>query len=915
MQVKFDTLNRFEMPSFYLCNPGSVYLNGVITNIIGFIPDTTDEEMVLNFNTTSELNFRVTQVHRDDIDDDAYAKKIFSSIKNRRLIFVDGIGYFVISNVVDGYDGDVRYKDVRAESCEYEIGNRILPYIADGTYKFRDLLEKVVASLPVWTIGEVNLDVAEKHRTFEDVSVEQNALSFLLEDMQDAYECIFGFNIIKRTINVYDQNNYVKKTSVHLTKDDWVNSIEITENSDELYTALSVQGDSNLNISPVNPLGTNVIYNFDYYIDWMTPRLSEKVSAWQALVKSKEQEYYDLNLQYYERLSEKSNMQSEVEMLETQKSMYQRCRDNVVAEGSTVTVESYNDIIKANGGVPVGVQNEIAATVAEIENLIKNVDAELASANNGMATITASLDALSGKITEINNSIKIVDYFTDEEYSELSNYIFEGNYTDEYITVTDSMTYQERFQQMKTLFDRATTQLIKVSSPTQEFSMDVENYIFCKEFEAMSEQLETGCLINVEIEIGDVAELFLTNITVNYADESLSMTFGNRFNRFDPKALFGSVLGDIKRSANSISYVKEILYPVKTGVFDVMRDAIESSGILTKEAVMASSNQEILIDDTGILGRKMLADGGYDPKQIKITNQTIVFTDDAWRTARTALGNFLFNNPVTGEVEERYGIIADTLVGSLVLSEEVGIYNTDNSITLDKNGFTLTADYTGNSESKNVFTIQKVVLDNDGNPYYDKQLYMDDDGNVILNGSISIFTDSGSTSLNGIASNVKDLEDVDDELADLQSSIDKNTSDLYDALTKESSDIKSVIDDKIANVNANTSNEVAKITNTINQKYNSVMSDVSATLENYKAAQEQYMIYGENGLTLGAATSEFKTVIDNSGMYFREGNTIVSYVSNRQLHIPNAVIESTLTLGKFFFSPRNDGGVSLTWQG
>ena len=98
---------------------------------------------------------------------------------------------------VDGFEDGIHYKDVKAESCEYEISNKALPYIEDGTYLFTDLLETVVESIPVWKIGNVNEDVANKYRTFEGVSVDKNALSFLLEDMQDAYECIFEMDGIK----------------------------------------------------------------------------------------------------------------------------------------------------------------------------------------------------------------------------------------------------------------------------------------------------------------------------------------------------------------------------------------------------------------------------------------------------------------------------------------------------------------------------------------------------------------------------------------------------------------------------------------------------------------------------------------------------------------------------------------------
>lgn len=777
MKVKFDSLNRFEVPKFFVCSPGSQYKSGLLTNVLGCLSDTSDEELVLNFGAMSELNFRINRIKREDPDENAYTLMLYRALQNRRLIFVEDVGYFSISSVSDDYVNGVHYKDIKAESCEVEIQNKLVPYIEDGTYLFTDLLEKIVEVLPMWTIGDVNGDVAKKHRTFEGVSTELNALAFLQENMQDAYECIFHFDTINRRIDVYDQNNYFAETQIHITKADVINTLTISEGSEDLYTALNVQGDENLNISPVNPIGTNVIYNFDYYLDWMTDSLREKVVAWQELVASKESEYYDLNLAYYENLTSQSDLNSEIDRINIQIEMYQRCRDNIVANGSTATVPSYNKVIEENGGVPVGVQNELADTLAEIDTLIANAKNDLAQTKADLDDAAADVTGLLDSIVAIHESVAITSYFTEAEYNELSNYIYEGSYTDEYISVTSIMTYSEKFQQMKTLYDRAVTRLSRVSEPTQEFSMDVENFLFAKEFEEWSEQLETGCLINVELEVDDVALLFLSNITVNYADKSLQMTFGNRFSRFDPKAIFNGVLGDIKKSTNSINYIKEILYPVKDGEFDMMKEAIESSGILTKNAALASANQEIIIDDTGILGRTLLENGEYGPKQIKITNQTIVFTDDGWDTASTAIGSFLFNNPFTGEVEERYGVIANTLIGNLVLSQEVGIYNTDNSITLDKNGFTLTTDQTGYVESQNVFTIQKKLLDENGNEYYEKQLYIDDDGNVVLNGSISIFAGSGSgnTSIGDIITSVESndskIQDLENELKDLDDAI------------------------------------------------------------------------------------------------------------------------------------------------
>ena len=94
-----------------------------------------------------------------------------------------------------------------------------------------------------------------------------------------------------------------------------------------------------------------------------------------------------------------------------------------------------------------------------------------------------------------------------------------------------------------------------------------------------------------------------------------------------------------------------------------------------------------------------------------------------------------------------------------------------------------------------------------------------------------------------------------------------------------------------------------------------VQSYTEKIINEYKADVGQYMAYDENGLTLGATSSEFKTVIDNQGMYFKQGDTTVSYVNNNQLNIPNAVINHSLIISKYFFSTRDDGGFSISWQG
>lgn len=681
MIVRYSSLNRLEKPLFTLCNPGSVYTNGMVNKVVGMLVDTEAEEIVFNFNATSEFNLRVNRITRDDPVENAHVYSVYKAVQNRRLIFVDDIGYFMITNIEDGFDGHNHYKDVTAKSVDAEIAQKMVPFIENGTYRFssdktgtnKGLLETVVETLPLWTIEHVDDTVAERWRTFEDVDTSINCLAFMLQNMQDAFECIFVFNNITRTISVYDQANYVRQTNIHITKEDLINSLDITENADDLFTAVSVIGDDNVTIAAINPLGTNVIYDFTYYLSWMSDSLSAKVVAWQNAIEAERESYYNLNLGYFNKMTEASNLEMEIEKLDTQITMYNRCRNNIVAENSTDLVGSYNEAIAEAGGEQITIQDSIEETLAVIDNLIAECESNKENNQAILETRQAELEAVKAQVDAVREKLKITSYFTEEEYTELCHYIFEGSYSDDYVVITDIMSYDDKFAQMKILYDRAMSQLQRASQPTQEFSVDVENFIFIKEFEEWSEQLETGCLINVELDVNDIAALFLSNMTINYDDHTLKMTFGNRFNKFDPKSLYDDVLGKITKSANTLAYIKEILYPIKSGEFNSMKEALQTSRNLTMGQALASTGEEVVIDGSGYTGRRMLEDGTYDRKQVKLTGRSLVFTDDAWESCKVALGELLF-----GDGSSAYGINAEVVIGDVILGNNLRI--------LDNNG-------------------------------------------------------------------------------------------------------------------------------------------------------------------------------------------------------------------------------------
>lgn len=682
MKVKFDKLNRYEVPGFVLCNPGSIYKDGALSRVIGVLPYTSDEEIEFNFNATSTLNFRTFKIASDGSPERDYIARLYASLQNRRLIFVENIGFFIITDVQEESSEGSTYKDVTASSCEIEIQNKSLTFISNGTYLFTELFEHIVSTLPKWTIRYIDDAVATKYRTFEDVDTTQNTLSFMMEDMQNAYECIFSFDIVNREISVFDQNNYINKTDIYLSKDDIINRLNIVENSDDHYTALSVFGGEELSISAINPLGGTTIYNFSYYLDWMSPGLREKVVEWAALVNSYLDAYYDINVHYYNALTEQSNCLDEIDRLQNQLDMYIRCRENIVAESSADKVEEFNDAISNNGGETIDISDSVDEMLEEIDRLSGETKLKIQEQEVLLSKVQSAVNAAKDEMTSIHNEVSINNYFSQDEYDELYDYIYEGVYTDDYVITTDVMSTSEKLSQMRELYGRASKNLEVASFPDQEFTIDVEDFIFLKSFQNWSGQLETGCLINVLLDDGDIAELFLTSIRLNWEDKSLTLTFGSRFNKLDPQSLFNDVLGNIQKSANTISYLKEILYPVKSGKLDELEENLQSSKILAVNDVLVSSNGEVLIDGTGYTGRKKSGTLEYSPDQLKITSNTIVVTNDSWSTRNIAVGNIS-----TDDGSERYGLNANILVGRISVGEDLTIrdsYGNDLMVYFDK---------------------------------------------------------------------------------------------------------------------------------------------------------------------------------------------------------------------------------------
>lgn len=302
MIVRFDTLNRFVAPKVTLCNPCSRYNSSTqtIDYSIGVLNNIKNFTMNYNFNAQSTGSFEYTDL-TNTVDDENYKlhyKEIYTKLQEYRYLFIQDFGFCIITNVnetqtiVNGKKTLV--KQIDFSSCDKELENYEVPIfttedIDTVTMTLQEVIEEITSTYSNWSINVIDNDLIEDkngktiYRTFQDISAE-NLYNFMFGtegSIEDAFDCIIDCDYKERTFTFYSKDNYIQKHSTNIIlSDNLLKDLSYDSSSEDLYSALSIEGDNELNIRAVNPNGTNIIYNFDHFKKegWLPDDLIEKIN-------------------------------------------------------------------------------------------------------------------------------------------------------------------------------------------------------------------------------------------------------------------------------------------------------------------------------------------------------------------------------------------------------------------------------------------------------------------------------------------------------------------------------------------------------------------------------------------------------------------------------------------------------------
>lgn len=326
------------------------------------------------------------------------------------------------------------------------------------------------------------------------------------------------------------------------------------------------------------------------------------------------------------------------------------------------------------------------------------------------------INKLQSQISSIASRLNILSYFADTPtlLRELNCYWIEGDYTNDNIAVLEETTPEEEIDLSNELLEAGYVELSKVCQPHFSFSLESVDATKQYEFREQMRLLELGKIITIEKEEGLWYYPALLEISINLDNsEDFTMAFANAMRLDDWGYTYADLISDASSTSRKVSanwqdilaYAKE-----RETITSLIKDPLD----MTLRAASANMvNQDFIMDKNGILGKKRVSETSdeYEKEQVRLINNLLIFTDDNWATAKTALGKIAYqardkdgklvyeSDGVTPKMVTSYGLIAETIIGSLIMGEELKIRNKKSTVAIDGSGI----------------QIQKPIYDKDGN--------------------------------------------------------------------------------------------------------------------------------------------------------------------------------------------------------
>lgn len=623
----------------------------------------------------------------------------YDDITIGKYIFVDNIGWFRIDTIKKTIDSTSPGLDITCYDLSKELTQTYLTSFGSmGTetdaqggldryalYDANDQQHSIahifMAKNPGWTFAHIDDDISKNHRSFNNDSV--SSYEFLTGDVSEAFDCVFIFDGNARTVSAYKPENLGKEIPFVMSFQSLLKEIDIQWKEDDIKTVFHVCGGTDatgtaLSIAGINPDGNDTISNFSYFYKDMSTELVTKLEEYSTLRETNQGLIATALSQLKTLQDDLLNLNNKMPSVESSTDWTQYGLVGLKAKSA-----EYKEKFSAISDI-IGTDIVAKQQYDSYNTTWNAINAEIIVRQG---QITSKESEITAKKTLISSYVvNMYDILGDTLYKELLPFVREQTLTATSYVATESMTESQILQMKQDLYNYAVDELNRVCYPQFDMTINAVNFPVLKKYEKWTKQLELGDIILIQYSDKDFIKARILSMDLDWEDfTKFSLTISSKTSLTDGYFF----LKELKNMVDKTSTTVDIRGTGYSGVTTQANAAYyatqkEFLDLSLQQIKTNAVDQVVTIDNTGALFTKTGA-----PEKLWITNRQILLFEEPegtnLKTPKLAIGKvYVTKNGVTTSF---YGISADVCYGQMFFGQSLTIQNTNNTLTMDENGF------------------------------------------------------------------------------------------------------------------------------------------------------------------------------------------------------------------------------------
>jgi len=374
-----------------------------------------------------------------------------------------------------------------------------------------------------------------------------------------------------------------------------------------------------------------------------------------------------------------------IQRLTSFKEAYDTCTVSLFEQNSSLTegsedterkyvqltgVQSKVSLYEELSGRYIAYSTYIETIIEEYTKIYKNYDEKQLAAKE--------------QVDKINATCNLKTYLGDQLFSELLTFKREDTYENKNYSsdVVDEATLMSNIEEF---IVAAKQEIAKACQPKHEIAVKMSQLLTLSNYETVVDAFAVGNYVRSRVN-GEMVKMRIVSIPINFTDiEQSNVTFSDSLVGNTQLKSMQDQIQKATSMATSFGFVEKQSERNNEQV-NSMNKSISDGLNATKNMIMNSDNQDVVIDTHGILGRELdLNTNTYLDEQYRAVNKGIIYTDNGWDTIKAALGKIYFGG------KWQYGLIGEAVVGKLIAGEQLEISDSKGTVKIDGNGIKLSS--------------------------------------------------------------------------------------------------------------------------------------------------------------------------------------------------------------------------------